>query len=81
MADAQASTFAVGVGMQKLKTGDYSGAIVQFRQAVRLSADNARAHYQLALALQHIGARAEARTHFAEAQRLSPRLTPPAGSR
>jgi hypothetical protein len=26
------------------------------------------------VALQHTGARAEARTHFTEAQRLSPRL-------
>jgi protein O-GlcNAc transferase len=74
MADAQRSTFAVAVGMQKLKVRDYTGAIVHLREAVRLAADNPQAHYQLAVALQHTGARAEARTHFTEAQRLSPRL-------
>jgi len=76
-ADAQASTFAVSVGMQKVKSGDYAGAITQFREALRLASDNPQAHYQLALALQHTGARAEARVHFAAAQRLSPRLAVP----
>jgi Flp pilus assembly protein TadD len=69
------------VGMQKLKGGDYTGAITQFREAVRLAADNPQAHYQLALALRHTGARAEARVHFAEAQRLSPRLPVPPDNR
>ena len=66
--------------MKKLKTGDYSGAITQFREAVRLAADNPQAHYQLARALQRTGARGEARVHFAEAQRLSPRLRVPPDS-
>jgi Flp pilus assembly protein TadD len=81
LADAQASTFAVSVGMQKLKARDFDGAIAQFREAVRLAADNPQAHYQLAVALQHVGARSEARTHFAEAQRLAPRLLPPVDHR
>ena len=76
-ADAQASTFAVGVGMQKVKTGDYRGAIERFREAIRLADDNPQAHYQLALALRHTGARAEAQTHFAAAHRLAPYLKPP----
>ena len=76
-ADEQASTFAVGVGLQKLKTGDVTGAIAKLRDAVRLAPDNAQAHYQLALALQQSGARTEARAHFAEAQRLAPYLRPP----
>ena len=63
-ADAQASTFAVSVGVQKLKAGDYPGAIERFREAVRLAADNPQAHYQLALALRHTGARAEAQRPF-----------------
>ena len=76
-ADEQASTFAVGVGLEKLKTGDLAGAVAKLREAVRLAPDNAQAHYQLGLALQQTGARAEARTHFAEAQRLAPYLRPP----
>ena len=46
-ADAQASTFAVGVGVQKAKAGDDRGAIAQFREAIRLADDNPQAHYQL----------------------------------
>ncbi len=80
-ADEQASTFAVGVGLQKLKTGDLAGAVAKLREAVRLAPDNAQAHYQLALALQQTGARTEARTHFAEAQRLAPYLRPPADTK
>ena len=67
--------------MKKLNARDYPGAIAQFREAVRLAVDNPQAHYQLALALQKTGARAEARRHFVEAQRLSPRLLPPEASR
>jgi protein O-GlcNAc transferase len=76
-ADAQASTFAVGVGREKLKQRDLTGAIAQFREAIRLAADNPQAHYQLALALRQAGREADARPHFAEAQRLSPWLKPP----
>jgi Flp pilus assembly protein TadD len=67
----------VSVGVQKLKAGVYPGAIERFREAVRLAAENPQAHYQLALALRHTGARAEARVHFAEARRLAPHLQPP----
>jgi Flp pilus assembly protein TadD len=81
MADAQASTFAVGVGLRKLKAGDRTGAIERFREAVRLASDNPQAHYQLALALQRTGARAEAAVHFGEAVRLAPYLRPPADKR
>jgi len=76
-ADAQASTFAVSVGVQKLKANDTAGAIAQFRDAIRLAADNPQAHYQLALALRRIGERAEAQAHFDEARRLAPYLTVP----
>ena len=76
-ADAQASTFAVSVGVQKLKANDTAGAIAQFRDAIRLADDNPQAHYQLALALRRIGERAEAQTHFDEARRLAPYLTVP----
>jgi Flp pilus assembly protein TadD len=76
-ANAQASTFAVGVGVEKLKAADVAGAIEQFREAIRLAPDNPRAHYQLALALKRKGAHAEAETHFAEARRLAPYLDLP----
>ena len=76
-ADAQASTFAVSVGVEKLKTRDLPGAIAQFREAIRLADDNPQAHYQLALALRRTGARAEAQSHFEQARRLAPYLTIP----
>ena len=52
-----------------------AGAIEKFREAIRLAPENARAHYQLGLALERTGARAEAQAHFAEAERLAPYLT------
>jgi protein O-GlcNAc transferase len=76
-ADAQASTFAVSVGVRKLSAGDSAGAIERFREALRLAPDNPLAHYQLGLALRKTGAETEARSHFAEAHRLAPHLRPP----
>src|SRR4030095_1484775 len=80
-ADAQASTFAVSVGVQKVKAGDYRGGIEQFREAIRLAAGNPHAHYQLALSPRHTGARAEAQTHFEAAHRLAPYLNLPDGDK
>jgi Flp pilus assembly protein TadD len=77
-ADAEASTFAVGVGNEKLKAGDIDGAIAQFRKAIDLARENPRAHYQLALALERTGAHEQAKVHFQEARRLAPYLTVPA---
>ena len=77
-ADAQASTFAVAVGAEKIKSNDLAGAIDKFREAIRLAPENARAHYQLGLALERTGAQAEAKAHFTEAERLAPYLTSPA---
>jgi tetratricopeptide (TPR) repeat protein len=76
-ADAQAATLAVGVGKKRLEAGDRAGAVERFREAVRLDSGNAQAHYELALALRGQGAESEARSHFAEAQRLAPYLIPP----
>jgi tetratricopeptide (TPR) repeat protein len=80
-ADAQASTFAVGVGQDMLKRGDRAGAIAQFREAVRLAGDNAAAHQALAQALQQAGAVQEAKRHFDEARKLSRRTRGPGTSR
>ena len=66
----------MGVGVEKLKAGNRAGAIEQFREAIRLAADNPQAHYQLAVALGQ-AAPDEARRHFDEAHRLAPYLRPP----
>jgi Flp pilus assembly protein TadD len=73
-ADGQASTFAVGVGREKLKQKDVHAAIAQFREAIRLAPDNPQAHYELAMALKQVGDLASSREHLAEAQRLAPWL-------
>jgi Flp pilus assembly protein TadD len=75
-ADAQAATFAVSTGMQKLEDGDVSAAVAQLREAVRLAPENAQAHYQLALALRQQGDTASADAHLAEARRLAPSMVP-----
>src|SRR4029453_4928548 len=75
-AGAQAATFAVGMGLQKLKEKNTAAAIERFREAVRLAPDYPEAHYQLALALQASGAGAEAQRPFREAPRLAPPLKP-----
>ena len=76
-ADAQASVFAVNAGLERMKRDDVAGAVVQFREAVRLAQDNAQAHYQLAIALRRTGALEESRREFQIARRLSPFLKPP----
>ena len=80
-ADAQAATFAVSVGLGRIKDNDTAGAIERFREAVRLSPDYPEAHYQLALALLATGVQAEAHAEFAKAHRLAPHLTPPEAQR
>jgi Flp pilus assembly protein TadD len=76
-ADAQASVFAVSLGLRRAGEGDLAGAVESFREAVRLAPDSADAHYQLALALRRRGAAEEADVHFREARRLAPYLHPP----
>jgi Flp pilus assembly protein TadD len=76
-ADAQAAVFAVNAGLERLKRRDLAAAIAHFREAVRLHADNAQAHFQLALALRRSGALVESRKEFQAARRLAPHLKPP----
>jgi Flp pilus assembly protein TadD len=73
-ADAQAAAFALSMGRDKLARGDLPGALERLREAVRLAPADAQARYQLALALQRSGARAEAQPHLDEARRLAPWL-------
>jgi Tfp pilus assembly protein PilF len=76
--DRQAAVFAVDLGRRKLEKQDLAGAILSFREAVRLAPDLAQAHYELALALRRQGAGDEARAHFEAARRIAPYLAPPA---
>jgi Flp pilus assembly protein TadD len=76
-ADAQAAVFAVNAGVERLKRNDLAAAITRFREAVRLDADNAQAHVQLALALRRSGALAESRSELRIARRLAPYLKLP----
>jgi tetratricopeptide (TPR) repeat protein len=69
-ADAQASTFALSAGRRLLEAGNRDAALAQFREAVRLSPDNADAHLALAESLKASGASVEARKHLEEARRL-----------
>ena len=80
-ADEQAAAFALSRGADQLRQGDVRAAIVELKDAVRLAPELARAHYPLALALRQQGAQADARAHFAEAQRLAPWIQVPGVAR
>jgi tetratricopeptide (TPR) repeat protein len=58
------------------KRGEPDGAIAEFRTALRLDPNDVNAHYNLGIALQKLGSKAEAREEFTEVQRLLPD-TPP----
>ena len=69
--------FAVNAGRERLRQNDLPGAIDKFREAISLDPQNAKAHYQLGLALRQKGALAEARVEFQKAQGLAPYLKAP----
>lgn len=52
--------------------------IAAYRDAIREAPDLVEAHYNLALALEHLGRRAEAETEYGAALRLDPGLEPAA---
>jgi len=64
-------------GLERLKRNDLTAAIARFREAVRLDADNAQAHFQLALALRRSGALGSPVKSCQVARRLAPHLKPP----
>jgi tetratricopeptide (TPR) repeat protein len=88
-ADRASAEAAYRQGLAAEKENDLNAARSGYESAVRLDpsmavahdrlgfvlARHARAHYQLGLALERIGARAEAQAHFADSERLAPYLT------
>jgi tetratricopeptide (TPR) repeat protein len=65
------------VGIQRVESGDLSGALDHFRRATKVYEPYAPAHYQMGLALDRLGLRDESRAAFARAQQLNPSLVPP----
>jgi tetratricopeptide (TPR) repeat protein len=73
----QAALFATNSGKRLLNVGDLEGAIAQFRSAIQALPSYAPAHFQLGLALQRKGDKAESARELQKARELDPRLTPP----
>jgi spermidine synthase len=67
-----AATYNV-LGLALAERGDLDAAIVEFRRALTLDADNGATHWHLGAALASRGANAEATTHLARAVELDPR--------
>lgn len=60
-----------------LEQGDAQGAAEAYREAIRLEPDNAKTRYNLALALQKLGARSEEEQVLEKAVELDPNLAEP----
>jgi tetratricopeptide (TPR) repeat protein len=73
----QTALFATNSGKRLLNAGDLEGAISQFKSAIQAVPSYAPAHFQLGLALQRKGDKAESAREFLKAYELDPRLTPP----
>src|SRR5438128_11256782 len=73
----QAATFGTNSGRRLLNWGDLEGPVSQFRSAIKLVPTYAPAHYQLGIALQQKGEKAEATQEFQKAEELDPRLRSP----
>jgi len=73
----QTALFATNSGKRLLTAGDLEGAISQFKAAIQALPGYAPAHFQLGLALQRKGDKAESAREFQKARELDPRLTPP----
>ena len=53
-------------------SSDYAGAEQAFRQALAIDATSAEAHYNLAVTLDRMGNKAEAKRHYIQAANLAP---------
>jgi len=73
----QTALFATNSGKRLLTAGDLEGAISQFKSAIQALPGYAPAHFQLGVALQRKGDKAESAREFQKARELDPRLTPP----
>ena len=63
---------AISEGNQLFASGRYQAAKVQYEKAIQIQKTVAEAHYNLALALDYMGKRDEARPHYMEAANLAP---------
>lgn len=63
---------AVTEGNQFFASGRWQSARVQYEKALQAQDTVAEAHYNLALTLDRMGKREEARTHYMEAANLAP---------
>jgi Flp pilus assembly protein TadD len=68
----QAALFDTNSGIRLMNIGDLDGAISQFEAALKISPDNALAHYQLGRALERKGKPNEGDEHLKRAAELDP---------
>ena len=59
-------------GNQLFNTKDYASAVQSYRRTIAAYPTSAEAHYNLAVALDRMGNRGEARKHYMEAANLAP---------
>ena len=63
---------AISEGNRLFASGRYQAAKIQYEKAILAKKTVAEAHYNLALALDYMGKRDEARPHYMEAANLAP---------
>ena len=63
---------AISEGNRLFASGRYQAAKIQYEKAILAQKTVAEAHYNLALALDYMGKRDEARPHYMEAANLAP---------
>ena len=68
----QAARSAISQGNELFASGRYQAAKMQYEKAIQAQKTVAEAHYNLALTLDRMGKRDEARPHYMEAANLAP---------
>ena len=69
---SQAARVAISEGNRLFASGRYQAAKMQYEKAIQAQKTVAEAHYNLALTLDYMGKRDEARPHYMEAANLAP---------